>query len=1058
MTWELNKYQKEAVDHLDGPCLVTSCPGSGKCVIGDTLVCSEKELISEIRENAVDNIIGLSSENLSDISVSSKDISEFVDSGYHKTIKLTTKNGYTIEGTYNHPIVVINKDGKFVWRKLKDINKQDFCPIWVNNKKAFNYELDEKYYLIGLLIGDGCLVRKRCLSFHSEKNNIAKYFCEIVKKYYQYDCKIYKDKRRSNLYSYNIFSVKIKKEIEKEFGDIFHYACDKYLTPEILSSSKNQIASVIRGIYDTDGSASDNICDLILCSKKIIDQLHILLLHYGIFSTKTIKRVKNKDYYRIQIFGNNYRRFVNNIGFEHAKKLKISQNILEKEKNSNQIIPFAQSKMENIMRQLSSYNCEWYERATQTLLSDNGNLRLARYKAKDVKNTRNITEDSVNRIKVIFDENGYYDSNFEHIKNLNNYCYSEIIKIEYSKNKKHVYDYVVPKTHSFIANGFVNHNTFTIVERLVKLVQMGVKQKNILCLTFTNKAANEMKERICKRLGVNKLDFFCGTFHAMCARLIRKVGAVKGYQPNFIILDEKDQIDLIMQIARRKECNIEYGDARRIAHGLNYYRDQMEDFSWVEDDLKTDVLIEIAKTYIEKCRNDNLIDFSGLIYESIHIIEDSEELRKKIQNTFKYIMVDETQDTNKSQFYLVNLLAKHWRNIMLVGDIDQSIYGWRGARYQNIQDFMNDYDDCRVISLSKNYRSTPQIVKAASKLIKYNSSHMGTSFETDNEDGEPVKCFSFKDQLVEANCIGLQTKRLVNEGGWDPQDIAVLYRVNKMSEPVEQAMVNNGIPYEVIGAWNFYDRKEIKDCLSMLKLLSNPKDGISFHRLCSLIPGMGDITVGKIENIAHDKNISIIQACQEMKLNARSSNIVKACDKIYDIYNYKWDIKNPASCLKKLIEYFSYDKYLLEKFEGSATERRDNVEQLVDSAGEFMGEDGLSKYLHQVSLVTDNDKDKTGNKVSLMSLHAAKGLEFPIVFMIGVENEIIPHKNALADDPYAGLEEERRLMFVGMTRAKKLLYLSWCKNRRKFGKYGNMTYNMSKPSQFLKEAGVLQEE
>jgi len=598
--------------------------------------------------------------------------------------------------------------------------------------------------------------------------------------------------------------------------------------------------------------------------------------------------------------------------------------------------------------------------------------------------------------------------------------------------------------------------TKVLTERAAYLIHQGIKQKNILCLTFTNKAANEMKERVCKSLGVKELDFFVGTFHSLCARMIRKIGPGRGCSANFNILDEKDQSDLIFQIARRLQNEVEYGQAKYIAHCLNYYRDQMEDFEWVEDALKLEPLIEIAKKYIEHCRNNSLLDFSGLIYENIRIIESDEDLKRKIQNTFKYIMVDETQDTNKAQFHLVNLLGGKWKNIMLIGDIDQSIYGWRGARYQNIQQFINDYEDCRVISLSKNYRSTPQIINVASKLIKCNTSHMGTQFETDNNDGQAVKCYSFKDQLNEADFVGRTAKRFIDEGGWDPEDIAVLYRVNKMSEPIEQAMVSRGIPYEVIGAWNFYDRKEVRDCLAMLKFLSNPKDGISFARICSFVPGMGAITIGKIENLAHEKNMTIVQACEEVKKSARSVNVTRACDKIQSIYGEKWDKSNPANCLKDLVNAFHYEQHILDKFGNTATERKDNIVQLIDSAGEYGGEDGgVSKYLQQVSLVTNNDKTKDGNKASLMSLHSAKGLEFPIVFMVGVEEDILPHKNAMADDPYAGLEEERRLCYVGLTRAKKILFTSWCKNRRRFGRYGNMTNNKCKPSRFLYESGLM---
>ena len=598
--------------------------------------------------------------------------------------------------------------------------------------------------------------------------------------------------------------------------------------------------------------------------------------------------------------------------------------------------------------------------------------------------------------------------------------------------------------------------TFTLVERIVRLIKDGVKPKNILCLTFTNKAANEMRERVCKRLGVDKLDFFVGTFHSLCAKMIRKLGPGRGYQVNFNIIDDKDQIDLIMQIARKLEIKIEKGDAYKIANNVNYYRDQMESFEWVEDALKAEPFIIIAKKYLEYCKSNNLLDFSGLIYEAIKLVELEDDLKRKIQNTFKYIMVDETQDTNKSQFYLVNLLGGRWKNIMLIGDIDQSIYGWRGARYQNIQDFMRDYSDCTVISLSKNYRSTPQIVLPASKLIKYNSSHMGTAFETDNNDGESVKCGSFKDQYAEAEWIGKTAKRFITEGGWDPSDMAVLYRANRMSEPVEQAMVNNGIPYEVIGAWNFYDRKEVRDCLAMLKLLANPRDGIAFGRVCSFVKGMGSITVGRIENIAQEKNITIPQACKVMADKAKGINISRACEKLYNAYNDKWDHSNPSGCLKGLSDEFNYSQHLLDKFGDSSLERNDNVSQLIVSAGSCNGEEnGVSKYLQQISLVTSVDKDKKDNKVTLMSFHAAKGLEFPIVFMIGVEEDVLPHKNAMADDPYAGLEEERRLAYVGMTRAKKVLLLSWCKQRRRFSKDGNANYNKCKPSRFLYESGII---
>ncbi len=601
--------------------------------------------------------------------------------------------------------------------------------------------------------------------------------------------------------------------------------------------------------------------------------------------------------------------------------------------------------------------------------------------------------------------------------------------------------------------------TAVLTERVVNLVRKGVRPKNILCLTFTNKASKEMKERVCKKLGVDKLGFFVGTFHSFCAKIIRKLGPGRGYDANFNIMDDKDQLDLVMQIARKLGTNIEKGEGYKIINRLNFYRDQMEDFEWVEDSLRSRPLIEIAEKYLEYCSKNNLLDFSGLIYEAIKLIEKDEVLKNKVTETFKYILVDEGQDTNKSQFYLVNLLAEKWENIMLIADLDQSIYGWRGARFQNVQDFVDKYENCKVVSLSKNYRSTPQIVSVASKLIKYNSSHMGTVFETDNKDGQPVRCNSFENQYSEASYVGRTIKRLIDEGGWKPHDIAVLYRANRQSENIESALVKNGVPYEILGAWNFFDRREIRDCLAMLKLLANPRDGIAFSRVGSLMKGLGNITIGKIENISQEKDITIPQACKVMADQAKSVSITRACEKLHSIYSNKWDQSNPSACLKGLVNKFNYDKYMIDKFGDTATEREDNVSQLALSASECNGEqDGVSKYLQQISLITNVDKDEKAkkDKVSLMTIHSSKGLEFPVVFLISVEENLLPHNMAMSQD-VDGEQSERRLCYVALSRAKQCLFVSWCKKRKRFGKHGNVTFNKCKPSRFLYEAGLIEE-
>ena len=602
--------------------------------------------------------------------------------------------------------------------------------------------------------------------------------------------------------------------------------------------------------------------------------------------------------------------------------------------------------------------------------------------------------------------------------------------------------------------------TFVLVERIVNLIQNGVNPKNILCITFTNKAASEMKERICKRLKLKSPGFFIGTFHSLCANILRKFGPIHGFPSNFTIIDDKEQFEVMHQIIRKMEIEIENkNDIYNILNLINHQRDQLEDFSYVEERLTHDYEIEIANTFLKKCKQNNMVDFSGLIYDSINLIEECEEVRDKLQNGFKYILVDETQHTNGSQYYLVNLLGAKRNNIMLIGDQNQSIYAFRGAKYQNLQNFINEHENCTVIPLSKNYRSTPEIITAADNLIKHNSNHTGDKFETDNSSGEPVRCLKKRHQIDEANWVASQINLLKTEGGWAGDDIAVLYRMNKMSEPIEQALAYRGIQYEVVGGFSFYDRKEVKDVIAMVKFLVNNRDGIAFHRICSILQGMGSVTVGKIENRAEKQKINILEATHDILQGAKSINIQNACHKLLKVFGATFDHSQPAKCIMSLIEGFGYKEYIEKHHSKNAVDKKENIDQIIESASYFNNyDDGLEKFLHQISLVSSSDKEKKEKKVSLMSLHSSKGLEFPIVFLIGVESYILPHGRVLTENPEEGLEEERRLCFVGATRARKVLYLTYCDKRFGYGKFGNKNMRKCYPSRFLKEMGVLKEE
>lgn len=606
--------------------------------------------------------------------------------------------------------------------------------------------------------------------------------------------------------------------------------------------------------------------------------------------------------------------------------------------------------------------------------------------------------------------------------------------------------------------------TRLLVERTARLIEAGIPPKEILCVTFTNKAADEMKERIYKLIGSDQVGSFIGTFHSLCAMILRRFGHHIGYDSSYSIADSDDQYELVRKIGREFGKKLEKSEIYDIIKAVNDMRENMWDHETFEDKLgDVDYLIRIGDEYIDRLKAMNTIDFSGLLSETITLLEQEKDLREKIQNRFKYIQVDETQDTNFAQFHLLNMFAGKWGNIMMVGDISQSIYGWRGARHQNIRDFLNKHEDCKVIELSLNYRSTPQIIKHAETLIKNNESHMAEKFETENPDGEPVIVRGFNNQMAEGKFVAMQAKRLVEEGGWAYHDMAVLYRMNSMSEPIERAMVQEGISYNVIGGKSFYDRREVKDCIAMLKFYTNPHDSIAFHRIAGVTKGLGDVTIGKIEKDARLSNIDMLVACKNMSENSNSVNIKKACDRVYRAFErLKASDQDPASILNNAVSYLQYETHLnsICKDDDEIADRMGNVRQLVDSAADFASiqkNNTIDRFLQMVALITASDTKEKKDKISLMTLHACKGLEFPIIFMIGVEDGILPHYMAVAENPTEGLEEERRLCYVGMTRAEKLLYMSHCRYRVQFGRNGKGSFNKKcKPSKFLFESKLLE--
>lgn len=601
--------------------------------------------------------------------------------------------------------------------------------------------------------------------------------------------------------------------------------------------------------------------------------------------------------------------------------------------------------------------------------------------------------------------------------------------------------------------------TSVIVTRAVRLIEKGFAPKSILCITFTNKAAKEMKERVHKKVGDQANEIYISTFHALCATILRKYGKYLGYDARCTIVDDDEQQALMMQVARQNGHELKKNDVQAILYKLNDLRENCVDENEYATHFAKQYETSIATEYMRSLRKKNQVDFSGLLSETIRLLTLDDSVRSLLQQRFDFIMVDETQDTNFAQFKIVDLIGAH-NNVFIVGDSDQGIYSWRGARYQNIVDFVNDRK-AKVIELYENYRSTPEIISAASKLVKKNSNRLQKiEFKTSNLSGPPVELYSVRSTSAEGQFIANKIDELVNKHGYQPRDIAVLYRLNSMSRMIEQGLTSRNIPYEVVGGLSFYDRTEIKDAIAMLRFLLNPQDSLALHRFINKPTSkIGEVTLGAIENYANSNNISALDAMRDIDkidVDKNAKNIIaKRCKNIVDAFDFDIDsCKLPLSeILATILDKIEYYDFLRQKYDDNEYEdRKLNLNELLRGIAIYtsVNANDLGSYLASISLQSSADKVVDENHVTLMTLHASKGLEFPVVIMPCMEDGQMPHERAVRA---GSLEEERRLCYVGMTRAKRTLVLTYSLMREKRSR-GGIYYEKTKPSQFISEAGL----
>ncbi|GAB7306139.1 DNA helicase PcrA [Enterococcus gallinarum] len=608
--------------------------------------------------------------------------------------------------------------------------------------------------------------------------------------------------------------------------------------------------------------------------------------------------------------------------------------------------------------------------------------------------------------------------------------------------------------------------TRVLTHRIAYLIEeKNVNPWNILAITFTNKAAREMKERVNQLLGSGGEDVWVSTFHSMCVRILRRDVDQIGYSRNFTIIDTSEQNTLMKRVLKELNIDPKKYDPRSILGAISNAKNELltpADYENQQGSLFEQIVGRCYALYQKELRNNQCMDFDDLIMNTIRLFKENEDALQFYQRKFHYIHVDEYQDTNHAQYTLVNLLADRFKNLCVVGDADQSIYGWRGANMQNILDFEKDYPDAAVILLEQNYRSTQTILNAANQVIQNNRNRPDKNLWTENRAGEKITYYRGDSERDEARFIVSEMQKQIADKGRKFGDFAVLYRTNAQSRVIEEMLLKANVPYTMVGGRKFYDRKEIRDILAYLSAIANPSDSLSLERIINVPKrGIGATSVEKLREFASLHEWSLLEAAMNVDLaniSGKAGKELGSFGMMMDQFAQMIPYLSVTELTKEILDKTGYKQDLINQNNLESQSRLENLEEFLTVTQEFdkrfeaqneddadAPEEKLTVFLNDLALLSDVDSyEEESSQVTLMTLHAAKGLEFPVVFLIGLEENIFPLSRALMEE--SELEEERRLAYVGITRAEEELFLTNAFSRTL---YGRTQYN--RPSRFVEE-------
>ena len=609
-----------------------------------------------------------------------------------------------------------------------------------------------------------------------------------------------------------------------------------------------------------------------------------------------------------------------------------------------------------------------------------------------------------------------------------------------------------------IMAGAGSGKTRVLTHRIAYLLdEKDVSPYNILAITFTNKAAKEMKARVEHLVGEEAQVIWMSTFHSMCVRILRRDADRIGIERNFTIIDPTDQKSVIKDVLKSENIDSKRFEPRMFIGAISNLKNELktpEDAQKEANDFHSQMVATVYKGYQRQLSRNEALDFDDLIMTTINLFERVPETLEYYQNKFQYIHVDEYQDTNKAQYTLVKLLANKFKNLCVVGDSDQSIYGWRGADIRNILSFEEDYPEAKTIFLEQNYRSTKNILNAANEVIKHNSERKPKGLWTANSGGDKIQYYEAMTERDEAEYVVKEIMKH-QRSGKKYSEMAILYRTNAQSRVLEETFMKSNIPYTMVGGQKFYDRKEIKDLLSYLRVIANSNDDISLQRIINVPKrGIGPSSVEKIQTYALQNNISMFDALAEVDFIGLSKKVTQECISFYEMIQNlikEQEFLEISEIVDEVLQKSGYRDMLDREQSIESRSRLENLDEFMSVPKDYeentpLEEQSLINFLTDLSLVADIDEADTQNGVTLMTMHSAKGLEFPIVFIMGMEESLFPHIRAIKSEDDHEMEEERRICYVAITRAEELLYITNATTRMLFGRSQS---NM--PSRFLKE-------